>query len=55
MLSNTRGRKHDIYVPDYVVYDLETTGVVYSKDRILELGAVKVRDGKVVEEFASLV
>ena len=55
MLSNTKGRKHDIYVPDYVVYDLETTGTSYQKDKILEIGAVKVRSGKVVDEFESLV
>ena len=55
MLSNTKGRKHDIYVPDYVVYDLETTGTSYQKDKILEIGAVKVRSGKVVDEFETLV
>lgn len=55
MLGSNKGRKLDKYVPDYVVYDLETTGVVYSRDKILEIGAVKVRGGKVVDEFASLV
>lgn len=55
MLGSNKGRKLDKYVPDYVVYDLETTGVVYSRDKILEIGVVKVRGGKVVDEFASLV
>lgn len=55
MLASKKGKKHDIYVPDYVVYDLETTGVSYKDDKILEIGAVKVRGGEVVEEFSTLV
>lgn len=55
MLSSNKGRKRDVYVPDYVVYDLETTGTSYQKDNILEIGAVKVRGGKVVDEFETLV
>lgn len=55
MLSGSKGRKHDVYISDYVVYDLETTGVVWSRDMILEIGAVKVRGKKVIDEFSSLV
>lgn len=40
---------------DYVVVDLETTGLDYKLDRILEIGAVRVRGGMVVEEFQALV
>ncbi len=35
----------------YVVVDLETTGLQPAKDRILEIGAWKVIDGKVTEKF----
>ena len=42
MLGNTQGRKLDRYVPDYVVFDLETTGVSYMTDRV-------------VDEFSTLV
>ena len=55
MLGNHKGKRKNIYVPDYIVYDLETTGVLYARDRILEIGAVKVRGGQIVDEFVSLV
>ena len=39
----------------YVTLDLETTGLNPEKDAIIEVGAVKYRDGEPVDEFASLV
>jgi DNA polymerase-3 subunit epsilon/ATP-dependent DNA helicase DinG len=39
----------------YVALDLETTGLSPEKDAIIEVGAVKFRDGEIVEEFATLV
>lgn len=50
-----KGKILNIYVPDYVVFDIETTGISIQKDKIIELSAVKVKEGKVVEEFSSLV
>jgi len=35
----------------YVIFDLETTGFDAKKDRILEIGAVKLLNGAVVDEF----
>ena len=40
---------------DYVVVDVETTGGWASGDRITEIGAVKIRNHQVVEEWHSLV
>lgn len=40
---------------DYVVLDLETTGLDPCKEWIIEIGAVRVRDGEVVDTFATLV
>ena len=39
----------------YVALDLETTGLNPSTDRILEIGAVKVLDGQIVETYETLV
>lgn len=43
------------YVPDYVVFDFETTGTSWINDDIIEISAVKVEDGKVTDTFSSLV
>jgi DNA polymerase III subunit epsilon len=40
---------------DYVVVDVETTGSWSSGDRITEIGAVKIRNHQVVDEWHSLV
>lgn len=40
---------------DYVVIDLEMTGLNAKTDKILELGAVKVRNRKPVEFFSEIV
>ena len=40
---------------DYVVLDLETTGLDPAKEWIIEIGAVRVRGGEVVDTFATLV
>jgi DNA polymerase III subunit epsilon len=39
----------------FVVLDLETTGLSADRDRITEVGAVKVRGGEVLGELATLV
>lgn len=40
---------------NYISLDLETTGFSAQNDRITEIGAVKVRDGKIVDRFTQLV
>lgn len=40
---------------DYVALDLETTGLRPSEDRILEIGAIKVRNGEICERYSTLV
>lgn len=39
----------------YVVFDIETTGLNTWKDRIIEIGAVKVEDGQIIDEFQELI
>lgn len=39
----------------YVALDLETTGLNPDKDAIIEIGAVKYRDGAPVEEYSTLI
>jgi DNA polymerase III subunit alpha, Gram-positive type len=39
----------------YVVFDLETTGLNPWKEGLLEIGAVKIQNGVVLDEFSSLI
>jgi len=39
----------------YIAIDLETTGINPSKDRIIEIGAVKVADGAIKDQFSTFV
>ncbi len=41
---------------DFVIFDVETTGLSAAYgDRIIEVAVVKVRDGKIVDRFESLI
>ncbi len=40
---------------EFVVFDLETTGINCNTDSIIEISAIKVMDGYVAEEFTTLV
>jgi len=55
MLSKKAGKKLNIYVSDYVVFDLETTGISCVTDKVIEISALKVKKGKVIDEFSTLV
>ena len=55
MLSKKPGKKLNTYVPDYVVFDLETTGVSCVTDKVIEISALKVKTGQVMEAFSTLV
>ena len=52
IVTNSKGQDlHDTYV----VFDIETTGFSPVNDRIIEIGAVKVTDGKIVDRFSTFV
>ena len=38
-----------------VVFDIETTGFGPAKDKIIEIGAVKVVDGKIVDKYSTFI
>ena len=40
---------------EYVVFDIETTGLSAQNDKITEIGAVKLKGGKIIDEFSELI
>ena len=54
-MAQTGRRRIDRYVSDYVVFDLETTGVSPKRDRIIEISALKIGDHEVADEFSTLI
>ena len=46
---------HKIMSNTFVVFDIETTGLNTDSDQIIELGAVKIEKGNIVEKFSTFV
>ncbi|HHX27855.1 MAG: exonuclease domain-containing protein [Bacillota bacterium] len=46
---------HGLQVPDYVAFDLETTGLSPDDDEILEVAFVRFSDGQPVERWSTLL
>lgn len=55
MLGNMPGKEQRGYVSDYVVYDLETTGISCQRDEVIEISAIRVRGGNPAATFTQLV
>ena len=51
-VKNDKGQK---LTGNYVVFDLETTGIGAKSNQIIEIGAVKVEEGKIGETFSTFV
>jgi len=47
--------KNNMPIINYVAYDIETTGLSPYRDKIIEIGAVKVIDNEVVKIFQELI
>lgn len=54
-LVRNKGRRLNKYVKDYVVFDIETTGLRPGLDEIIEISAVKVKNNEVSDTFSTLV
>ncbi len=47
--------KHQSLNASYVVFDIETTGFSAENDKIIEIGAVKVIEGRIVDRYSTFV
>lgn len=52
LVKNSRNQSID---SEYVVFDIETTGLSKKHNKIIEIGAVKVKDGEVIDTFSEFI
>ncbi|RVU70145.1 MULTISPECIES: exonuclease domain-containing protein [Lactobacillus] len=50
-----KGQEKPEFLTDYTLIDIETTGLSPYRDRVTELGGIKVRNGEIVDEYSHLV
>ena len=55
MLPAVKGKTPAGIRDSYIVFDLETTGLSAASERIIEIGAVRIVDGKITESFDTFV
>ena len=55
MVGAVKGEESQSFDGEFVVFDLETTGLSAGSDRITEIGAVKVKNGEIVDVFNTFV
>ncbi len=55
ILRDKKGESLVESLKDYTVVDLETTGMSATYNKILEISAIKVRGGKEVDKFSTLI
>ena len=54
-LLRGKGMERPEFLKDYTLIDIETTGLSPYRDRVTELGGIKVRDGEIVDQYSHLV
>ena len=52
LVINPKGQDLDT---EYIVFDIETTGLSQKKNKIIEIGAVKVKDGEEIDRFSEFI
>ncbi len=55
MISSVKGDTERILTGEFICFDIETTGLHHNTDRITEIGAIRVRDGKILDTFSTFV
>ena len=53
MVSNPKDKKID--EEEFVVFDIETTGLNSHSNEIIEIGAVKIKAGRIVDRYSQLI
>ncbi len=50
-----KNKTYNFVNQEFVVFDTETTGLNSGKDQLIEIGAVKIKDGEIIDRFDELI
>ena len=53
--TNQAGKNLNRFIDNYVLVDIETTGLSPIYDDIIEIGAIKVENNKMIDEYSQLI
>lgn len=54
-MDQDKGKRLNQYRKDYVVFDLETTGISWQRDEIIEISAIRVQNRRPSAQYSTLV
>ncbi|MBO4246127.1 MAG: PolC-type DNA polymerase III [Bacilli bacterium] len=55
IVFNKETGNYDLLNDEFVVFDTETTGFYVGKDQMIEIGAVKIKNGEITDTFDELI
>lgn len=55
MIPAVTGESENLLTDDFICFDLETTGLSPNKDKITEIGAVRIHNGEITDVFNTFV
>ena len=55
VVFNVNEKNYDLLQDEFVVFDTETTGFYFGHDQMIEIGAVKIKNGEITDRFDELI
>ena len=55
VIRKNKGQSLLVFPDNYTVFDIETTGLDPKYDEIIEIGALKIRNNKIIDQFSFLI
>src|SRR5699024_10738657 len=55
VIRKNKGQSLLAFPDNYTVFDIETTGLDSKYDEIIEIGALKIKNNKIIDQFSFLI